>query len=67
MSGSGNYFDNAMVESFSNSVRAESVHDVPLTDLDALRQTLFENNEVECDRTRYRSTLRSVSPDAFNA
>ena len=47
MSGRGNCYDNAVVESFFHSLKVESIHGRPLMEPDALRQALFEYIEVE--------------------
>ncbi len=67
MSGRGNCFDNAVVESFFHSRKLESIHDVPLMHPDALRQVLFEYIEVENNRTRGHSALGYIGPDTFGA
>jgi len=67
MSGRGNCYDNAVVESFFHSLKVESVHGVPLMHPDALRQALFEYIEVEYDRTRRHSALGYLGPEAFEA
>ncbi|MEX0449766.1 IS3 family transposase [Spiribacter sp. 221] len=67
MSGRGNCYDNAVVESFFHSLKVESIHGVRLMHPDALRQALFEYIEVEYNRTRRHSALGTISPDAFEA
>ena len=67
MSGRGNCFDNAVVESLFHSLKVESIHGVPLMHPDALRQALFEYTEVEYNRTRRHSAFGCISPDAFEA
>ena len=62
MSGRGNCYDNAVVESFVHSLKVESVHGMPLMDPDALRQALFEYIEVEYNRTRRHSALGYLTP-----
>ena len=47
MSGRGNCYDNAVVESFFHTLKVESVHGMPLMDPDGLRQALFGYIEVE--------------------
>lgn len=67
MSGKGNPYDNAMMESFFSTLRAE------LTDLDrfatrqAARTAVFEFIEVFYNRQRLHSSLGYVSPVAFEA
>ena len=67
MSGRGNCYDNAVVESFFHTLKVESVHGMPLMDPDALRQTLFDYIEEEYNRTRRHSALGYISPEAFEA
>ena len=59
MSGRGNCYDNAVVESFFHSLKVESVH--------ALSQALSEIIGVEYDRTRRHSSLGYLGPKAFEA
>lgn len=67
MSGKGNPYDNAMMESFFSTLRAE------LTDLErfatrqAARTAVFEFIEVFYNRQRLHSSLGYVSPVAFEA
>lgn len=67
MSGRGNCYDNAVVESFFHSLKIESIHGEPLMHTEALRRRLFETIEIECDRTRRYSALGYISPDVFEA
>jgi transposase InsO family protein len=67
MSGRGNCYNNAAVESFSHSLKVESIYGVPLMHPDALREVLFEYIEVEYNPTRRHSALGYISPDAFEA
>ena len=67
MSGKGDPYDNAMMESFFSTLRAE------LTDLErfanrqAARTAVFEFIEVFYNRQRLHSSLRYRSPAAFEA
>ena len=67
MSGRGNCFVNAVVESFFHSLRVEGIHGVPLMHPDALRQVLFEYIEVEYNRTCRYAALGYLSPAALEA
>jgi transposase InsO family protein len=67
ISGCGNCYDNSVVESFFISLKVESVHGVPLMDPDVLGQALFENIEVEYNRTSYHSAFGYRSPEALEA
>ena len=65
MSGWGNCYDNAPVESFYHTLKVESIHGEPLVSPEMLRRQLFEYIEVEYNRTRRHSSLGYISPDAF--
>lgn len=67
MSGRGNCYDNALVESFFHTLKVESIHGEPLVSPETLRRQLFEYIEVEYNRTRRHSALGYISPDAFEA
>ena len=67
MSGRGNCYDNAPVESFFHTLKVESIHGEPLVSPETLRRQLFEYIEVEYNRTRRHSALGYISPDAFEA
>ena len=65
MSGRGNCYDNAVMQSFFHSLKVDSIHGVPLTHPDALRQAPFEYIEVEYNQTRRHSAIGYLSPEAF--
>ena len=67
MSGRGNCYDNAPVESFFHTLRVESIHGEPLVNRAALRRQLLEYIEIDYNRTRRHSALGYISPDAFEA
>jgi transposase InsO family protein len=67
MSGRGNCYDNAPVESFFHTLKVESIHGEPLVDRATLRRQLFEYIEIDYNRTRRHSALGYISPDAFEA
>jgi putative transposase len=64
MSGAGNCFDNAVVESFFSTLKTECVTDVFPTRALA-RTTIFEYLEVWYNRQRLHSTLGYLSPVDF--
>lgn len=67
MSGRGNCYDNAMMESFWATLKTELVHQRHYrTHLEA-RQSIFEYIEVYYNRKRLHSSLGYVSPEAFEA
>lgn len=65
MSGKGNCYDNAITESFFGSVKDECVHRSVYHSREEARQSLFEFLEVFYNRKRRHSSLRYVSPVAF--
>ena len=67
MSGRGNCYDNAPVESFFHTLKVESIHGEPLVNRSTLRRQLFEYIEIDYNRTRRHSALGYISPDAFEA
>lgn len=64
MSGKGNCYDNAVVESFFDSMKTE-LDEVIFDSHEHARQVLFEYIEVFYNRQRRHSTLGYVSPAAF--
>lgn len=64
MSGSGNCYDNAMMESFFATLKAECVTSV-YPSRTAARASIFEYLEVWYNRQRRHSALAYVSPLAF--
>jgi transposase InsO family protein len=67
ISGRGNCYDNAVVESFLHNLKIGSVPGVPPIPPDGLRQVLFEYIEVEYNQTCCHSALGTISPNAFEA
>ena len=65
MSGVGQCWDNAPVESFFASLKRELVHDERYTTRDEARASIFEYVEVFYNRVRRHSSLGYVSPDEF--
>ena len=64
MSGAGNCYDNAVVESFFSTLKTECVTGVFLTRAQA-RMVIFEYMEVWYNRQRLHSTLGYLSPVDF--
>lgn len=67
MSGTGNCYDNACVESFFHTLKVELVHGESFATREHLRQVVFEYIETDYNRTRRHSTLGYLSPEAFEA
>lgn len=65
MSGKGNCYDNAVAESFFHTLKVELIHGQRFATRERLRQEMFEYIEVDYNRTRRRSALGYVSPEAF--
>lgn len=57
MSGKGNCYDNACVESFFHSMKIEAVHGERFTTRQAIRQEVFEYIETFYNTIRQHSTL----------
>lgn len=64
MSGKGNCYDNAAMESFIGTLKTE-MGDVPFCDERAARAALFDYIEVFYNRKRMHSTLNYLSPAAY--
>ena len=67
MSGPGDCWDNAMMESFWATLKTECVHDQRYATREQARQSIFEYIEVFYNRTRLHSSLGYTSPEAFEA
>jgi len=67
MSGVGNCYDNAAMESFFSTLKTECVYLRKFTTQQEARQTIFEYVEVNYNRIRPHSSLGYVSPEAFEA
>ena len=65
MSGKGNCYDNAVAESFFHTLKVETVHGEDFAPREAMRRTVFEYIEVDCNRTRRHSANGYISPLAF--
>lgn len=67
MSGVGNCYDNAAMESFFSTLKTECVYPRPLATRQEARRVIFEYMEVIYNRVRPHSSLGYVSPEAFEA
>ena len=67
MSGRGDCYDNAMMESFFATLKCECVHQQSYATHEQARQSLFEYIEVFYNRRRLHSSLGYVSPESFEA
>ena len=52
MSGRGNYWDNAVAESFFHTLKVEVIRDERYQNREQLKQTVFEYIEVDYNRNR---------------
>jgi transposase InsO family protein len=67
MSGKGDCWDNAAMESFWSTLKTELVHHEQYATRDQARQSIFEYIEVFYNRKRLHSSLGYLSPVAFEA
>lgn len=67
MSGKGNCYDNAVMESFWATLKTELIHQQRYVTRDQARLSIFEYIEGFYNRTRMHSTLGYVSPEQFEA
>ena len=67
MSGKGDCWDNAVMESFWATLKTELVHHEQYATRQQARQSIFEYIEVFYNRQRMHSSLGYVSPEAFEA
>jgi transposase InsO family protein len=67
MSGKGDCWDNAVMESFWATLKTELVYQEHYATRDQARQSVFEYVEVFYNRKRLHSSLGYVSPEAFEA
>ena len=65
MSGTGNCYDNAAMESFFATLKKELVHQEDYATREAARQSIFEYIEVFYNRERRHSALNYESPCRF--
>lgn len=67
MSGVGDCYDNAAMESFWATLKTELVHQEHYATREQARRSIFEYIEVFYNRKRIHSSLGYVSPEAFEA
>jgi len=67
MSGKGDCWDNAPMESFWSTLKTELVHHEQYATRDQARQSIFEYIEVFYNRKRLHSALGYQSPESFEA
>ena len=67
MSGKGDCWDNAVMESFWATLKAELVNDAHYATHEQARASIFEYIEVFYNRNRLHSSLGYVSPETFEA
>jgi transposase InsO family protein len=67
MSGKGDCWDNAVMESFWATLKTELVHHEHYATRQQARRSIFEYIEVFYNRKRLHSSLGYVSPEAFEA
>lgn len=67
MSGSGDCYDNAVVESFFKTLKAELVYQQEYQTREHARRSIFEYIEIFYNRNRRHSSLGYVSPAEFEA
>ena len=67
MSGRGDCYDNAMMESFWATLKTELVHEKKYATREQAKASIFEYIEVFYNRQRLHSSLGYVSPESFEA
>ncbi|ABC29957.1 Transposase and inactivated derivatives [Hahella chejuensis KCTC 2396] len=67
MSGKGNCYDNACMESFFHSLKVEAIHGERYATRQEMREAVFEYIEVEYNRTRLHSANGYLSPESYEA
>jgi putative transposase len=65
MSGTGNCFDNAAMESFFHTLKTEHIYFESYATREQAKQSIFEYVEVFYNRQRRHSTINYLSPMAF--
>jgi transposase InsO family protein len=65
MSATGNCYDNAVAESFFNSLKTECVYTNSYVTRDQARQSIFEYIEVYYNNDRLHSTIGYLTPNEF--
>jgi len=65
MSGTGNCYDNAVMESFFHTLKTEHIYFESFKTREQAKQSIFEYVEVFYNRKRSHSTLNYLSPAMF--
>ncbi|MFC1854995.1 IS3 family transposase, partial [Thermodesulfobacteriota bacterium] len=65
MSGKGNCYDNAVVESFFHTLKVEELHNLIFLTRDSAKRCIFEYIEVFYNKKRRHSYTNYLSPDRF--
>ena len=65
MSGSGNCYDNAVIESFFHTLKTEHIYFEQYESREQDKRSIFEYIEVFYNRKRLHSTLKYMSPVVF--
>ena len=65
MSGKGNCYDNAVVESFFASLKRERTHGKRYASREEAYRDVFDYIEVFYNRKRRHSSIGGISPEAF--
>ena len=65
MSGKGNCYDNAVVESFFHTLKVEELHNLIFLTRSAAKRCIFEYIEVFYNKKRQHSYTNYLSPDNF--
>ena len=65
MSGRGNCYDNAVVESFFHTLKTELVYFETYYTREEVRNNIFEYIEIYYNKIRLHSTLKYCSPVKF--
>jgi putative transposase len=65
MSGKGNCYDNAVVESFFHTLKHELGNKIPFADIEETKRTVFEYIEIYYNLERSHSSLNYTSPMAY--
>ena len=67
MSGKGNCYDNAVMESFFKTLKTELVYGQRYLTRDEAKKSIFEYIEVYYNRKRMHSALGYMSPEEFES
>lgn len=65
MTGKGNCYDNAVIESFFHTLKTEHVYQHKFSTREEAKRSVFEYIEVFYNRQRAHSFLEYVSPEEY--